>query len=354
MHLEKRDTSLDVIRIIAIFFVLFTHTSNRGSKIYTNLVPGGGYYTFCISLDTIRMICVPLFLMLSGTLLLGKKEPIRVILKKRVWRIFVAIIVFSLIQYLWTIKNSELIFDVNEFIRSVFNGSIRGSYWYLYLYLAYLFLLPILRNIAAFMDRKLFIYIILVSALVDVLGLIAYEFPDWKSPGMGYIIFCSTNRNGYAFLFPLLGYGAYQYIQEKKLGKREYIFWSLVFMLVVCGCSWLVYNEYMNKGSYSEAHIWRFTALLTIPVYLIVYDIIRRVQVPIILRKVLALVSNSCFGIYLCENLLEAHTIKIYNYVYSLCGKQLLSCGVYLLCTIVLGTVIFSIIRKVPVIAKYV
>lgn len=125
-------------------------------------------------------------------------------------------------------------------------------------------------------------------------------------------------------------------------------------MLVVCGCSWLVYNEYMNKGSYSEAHIWRFTALLTIPVYLIVYDIIRRVQVPIILRKVLALVSNSCFGIYLCENLLEAHTIKIYNYVYSLCGKQLLSCGVYLLCTIVLGTVIFSIIRKVPVIAKYV
>lgn len=42
MHLEERDTSLDVIRIIAIFFVLFTHTSNRGSKIYTNLVPGGG------------------------------------------------------------------------------------------------------------------------------------------------------------------------------------------------------------------------------------------------------------------------------------------------------------------------
>ena len=63
-------------------------------------------------------------------------------------------------------------------------------------------------------------------------------------------------------------------------------------------------------------------------------------------------VSLSC--IYLCENLLETYTIKIYNYVYSLCGKQLLSCGVYLFSTIALGTVIFSIIRKVPVIAKYV
>lgn len=54
MHLEKRDTSLDVIRIIAIFFVLFTHTSNRGSKIYTNLVPGGGvlHLLYIIRYDT--------------------------------------------------------------------------------------------------------------------------------------------------------------------------------------------------------------------------------------------------------------------------------------------------------------
>lgn len=71
MQLERasfqRDSSLDIIRITAIIFVLFTHTGSMGSKIYTSLEPYGLYYIFCLSLDVVRMICVPLFLMISGS-----------------------------------------------------------------------------------------------------------------------------------------------------------------------------------------------------------------------------------------------------------------------------------------------
>lgn len=282
MNLGKRDTSLDVIRIVAIFFVLFTHTGNIGSKIYINLEPGGGrtYYAICLSLDVVRMVCVPLFLMLSGTLLLGKKESAQTLLKKRVLRILMIIIVFSFIQYYWTIKNSSMEFNGWEFIKKAYTGNIRGSYWYLYLYLAYLCLLPVLRNVAALMGKRLFFYIIIISTLVDTLGLIAYQSPDLYSSFYGYV----SCVNGYAFLYPLLGFGSYNYLKHKEMGKKEYIFFIFVFLSTVCLCSWLVYNEYMVKGEYSEAHIWRFTALLSVSAYILIYDIVRRIEVPIVIK----------------------------------------------------------------------
>ena len=135
MYLNKRDSSLDVLRIVAIFFVLFTHTGSMGSKIYTGLEPGGVYYIFCIGLDTLRIICVPLFLMLSGTLLLGKTESIFFIIKKRISRIFIVLIVFSFIQYWWQIRTLESEISGSEFIYLFYTGNIRGTYWYLYCYL---------------------------------------------------------------------------------------------------------------------------------------------------------------------------------------------------------------------------
>lgn len=320
-----------------------------GSKIYTGLEPGGVYYIFCIGLDTLRIICVPLFLMLSGTLLLGKTESIFFIIKKRISRIFIVLIVFSFIQYWWQIRTLESEISGSEFIYLFYTGNIRGTYWYLYCYLAYLLLLPMLRNIASFMNRKIFIYIIIISTFSDVLGLIAYEFSDLYCSFYGYI----NIINGYAFLYPLLGYGAYKYLQEKQLSWKEYIVLIILFTITLCGCSWLVYHEYVTKGVYSEAHIWRFTALLVVPVYMIIYDKVRRKHISDHFAKLLATISNSCFGIYLCENFLEMYTLKIYNYVINICNIKLLACIIYIFCTILLGTAIFSIVKRIPLVAKF-
>lgn len=237
-----------------------------------------------------------------------------------------------------------------EFIKKAYTGNIRGSYWYLYLYLAYLCLLPVLRNVAALMGKRLFFYIIIISTLVDTLGLIAYQSPDLYSSFYGYV----SCVNGYAFLYPLLGFGSYNYLKHKEMGKKEYIFFIFVFLSTVCLCSWLVYNEYMVKGEYSEAHIWRFTALLSVSAYILIYDIVRRIEVPIVIKHMLAIVSNSCFGIYLCENLLEVYTIKIYYIFYNLCGMQLVSCCIYIIGTIIVGTAIFSVIKKIPIITNFI
>ena len=274
MQLERasfqRDSSLDIIRITAIIFVLFTHTGSMGSKIYTSLEPYGLYYIFCLSLDVVRMICVPLFLMISGSLLLNKEESIQFLFKKRIIKMILVLILFSFIQYLLTLKDSQQNFSFHNFIYLLYTGNIRGSYWYLYLYLAYLLLLPFIRNIALQMDTEKFFYLIILSTFIDTMGLIAYDSPELYSSFYGYI----SVINGYSILYPLLGYGAYNYLQKKSITLLEQIIWFLIFFATVCSCSWLVYNEYMTSGSYSEAYIWRFTALLTVPVYILLYDFI--------------------------------------------------------------------------------
>lgn len=258
------------------------------------------------------------------------------------------LILFSFIQYLLTLKDSQQNFSFHNFIYLLYTGNIRGSYWYLYLYLAYLLLLPFIRNIALQMDTEKFFYLIILSTFIDTMGLIAYDSPELYSSFYGYI----SVINGYSILYPLLGYGAYNYLQKKSITLLEQIIWFLIFFATVCSCSWLVYNEYMTSGSYSEAYIWRFTALLTVPVYILLYDFSRKIHISLKCKKIIKLISNSCFGIYLCENLLETYTVKIFYYCYSISDQRLFSCVIYILCTIISGTVIITLIKKIPIIGK--
>lgn len=337
----ERNISLDIIRIIALFLVLFTHTGRIGSKIYTDLEPRGIYYIFCLTLDTTRMLAVPLFLMISGILLLDKKESFKVIWKKRITRILIVILVFSLIQefFYGSVDLSKAFF--HEFLINVCAGSIRGSYWYLYLYLAYLLLLPILRNIADRMDEKFFLYIIFLSTIADLLAII----PNWTGKYISLYEYIAI-INGYAFLFPLLGYSSYQYLSKKKLKFIQYMVLILIFLSINLFLSYLMHNEHKATGIWTEGYIWRLTALLTVPVFMVTYDITRRFVIPQRVKCVIAIISESCFGIYLSENILEKYTIKIYEWCYELTGCTLWSCFIYLLTTMIIGTLFFHIIKK--------
>lgn len=94
-----RRVYLDIVRIVAIFLVLYTHISADGLRLYKvseNLsiqIP----YLF---IDCFRTINNPLLFMVSGVLLLGKEESIRVVWKRRVLRFAIVLVTFSYIHVL--------------------------------------------------------------------------------------------------------------------------------------------------------------------------------------------------------------------------------------------------------------
>ena len=73
---EKR-LDYELMRILAIFLVVFNHTENRGFFLYQ--VPGCSGINAILSLllATVCKIAVPLFLMISGGLLFLRQESLK-------------------------------------------------------------------------------------------------------------------------------------------------------------------------------------------------------------------------------------------------------------------------------------
>ena len=69
----SRKFYLDILKVMAIFLVLFTHTGLNGNKLYT-VTTKGMLQTVYTMLDCFRTINNPLLFMISGALLLRITE----------------------------------------------------------------------------------------------------------------------------------------------------------------------------------------------------------------------------------------------------------------------------------------
>ena len=78
---SKRKTYIDFLRIVAIYMVLFNHSGKNGMMLFT-ISRQSPFYPFYLFNSIFIKIAVPLFLMISGTLLLGKNESYGDIVKR--------------------------------------------------------------------------------------------------------------------------------------------------------------------------------------------------------------------------------------------------------------------------------
>ncbi len=165
---------IELLRIVAIFLVMFNHTWIYGFT-YFNSCVGTPSYWFYLFLSIMVKIDVPIFFMISGAVLLGKEETITELYRKRVLRIVLVLVLFSIVSYLYLYTTGELKeFSVIDFVTRLYAGDIVGSYWFLYRYLGFLILLPILRVMVKHIDNMHFLYIFIVYLTVQIITIVQY------------------------------------------------------------------------------------------------------------------------------------------------------------------------------------
>ena len=76
---------LELLRILAIIFVLFNHTRSLGYSLYANTENPFSYWG-SLSLSILCKAAVPIFFMVSGGVLLGRQETLKDLFRKRVLR----------------------------------------------------------------------------------------------------------------------------------------------------------------------------------------------------------------------------------------------------------------------------
>lgn len=169
-----RNYSYDIIRTIAIIFVVFIHSmaqideysGNDSLILIARSVYGSIIYTG-----------VPLFVMLSGALLISKEEPITTFYKKRFTRVLIPFLLWSLVVH--GIHCLQEGVSINEFVKSylylTLTEGVHGIYWYIYLILGLYLITPILRHLFADRNPTIAFY---TAILLYVISIFSFIVPD--------------------------------------------------------------------------------------------------------------------------------------------------------------------------------
>lgn len=145
----------DVIRSLAIYLVVLNHNFHFQTTTTT--------YTFIsVVFFTIIRTAIPLFVMLSGALLLGKKESLTSFFKKRIVRVGIPWIVWTLLFMLFNqYMHTQTINSFKEF-KAVFIQTFFTQLWFLPMIAGIYLLTPLWRSVVQNTTRQTLLYIILV------------------------------------------------------------------------------------------------------------------------------------------------------------------------------------------------
>lgn len=161
---KEKKLHIEFLRFFCIWLVMFTHTSTAGFSIYL-LRPESFFFPLYIAIPFWVKTAVPIFFMISGALLLKKEEPVSVIFKNRIWRFVQIIFIFSLINYLSFYHNLSLSLSghLSKFFTLMYSSNMATAYYFLYIYIGFLLMLPIWRILVRHMTNRLFLYLIALN-----------------------------------------------------------------------------------------------------------------------------------------------------------------------------------------------
>lgn len=158
---------IEYLRIIATVAVIVTHVS-AGFLYETNL-GRANWWIGLFSAGAMRF-SVPIFVMISGALLLPKRYTLKVHLEKRFQRILLPFLFWSMIYILIDLLlpilkgESIILADCFKYIASRVVFGVRGHLWYIYMILGlYLFIPYIQKWILHYEKSEMYLFLILWS-----------------------------------------------------------------------------------------------------------------------------------------------------------------------------------------------
>ncbi len=336
---------LEVIRLLAVCLVIFNHTD--GYFLYFSNTDNPVTYMVSLFFSVLCRINVPLFFMVSGALLLGKKESIKELYRKRIKRILQVLLLFSGLQYIVSVQGRIGAGEagIGDFLVRLYTGNIADSYWFLYAYLAVLAMLPLFRKMAGGMDAEDFRYLFFLKLLSDVVFRLTAVYTGCTA---GMEIPLVTDSIFYLFA---------GYYMEWKVPEERYDGKGIAERATAAGAGLilvsmaLVWLENRVLGAYSQSCLGIFSPILTIIAYYMVKSCCSRHVMSQKVQDAVICLGSAVFGIYLIEPLARKQLLPLYLY---LCDKTvgLAACFVYVAGTFMLSAIYVGIIKKIPWIGK--
>jgi len=158
MLMQKKEFSgrivyLDALRLLASFFVIVNHTYD-----YVRLSEASSTVRLAsFASMSLANAAVPIFLMISGCTLLTKQDTLKKTFS-RILRTGLALVLFSFVYEIYRFAAGQIeTISIKRFLLFIYEQHTTTAYWYLYMYLGLLLMLPFLQKLFAAMQRQDFL-----------------------------------------------------------------------------------------------------------------------------------------------------------------------------------------------------
>jgi surface polysaccharide O-acyltransferase-like enzyme len=340
----QRKLYLDILRIVAIFGVILIHVASLRYNEFSNLslaewLPHNVFHSL------VRW-CVPVFFMMSGALLLPKKESVKAFFTKRYLRLLIAFL-FWQVFYFWYVKNFPDLRTGAGWYQLLMG---EGAYhlWFMGAILQVYLLVPFLQRVVQKISRPVILYGILVW-LAAVAGVRLLQVFTTGAP-LSYHLSERYLLDYGGFL--LLGY----YIDQIQL-RKKYNWWlGLIIVAVSAFNIWLKWFWHGSVHSYADSNLSILIIVQAVAVFLWCKNHEEWWQKIFSKRKtarVLQSLVAGSFGIYLVH-LIGLYLFQKNHYLdggwpNGWLGVPLASILLFLICWLVV-----TIGRKIPILKRLV
>lgn len=326
----KRVYYFDFLRAFAILSVVLMHSVAPYIRDLDNY--SWAYVNF---IDSIVRYSVPLFIMISGALLLSKKDlKISMFIKKRFTRILLPTVVWSLL-YIYLYKNISFDFTI---VKVLLNGPVYYHMWFMYMLISLYIAYPLLWGYVQKVNKFNIIYILIAWFLMVSIEPALQRF-------YGINIGIRSEVLTYYMGYFLLGYFLTTYNFKFKYSKIFYGVTSLIIIALTAYGTALLSETKLNL--YFYGNVSPNVIILSMTVYLFFKEVDFQniyTKFPFLHTFILHL-SNTSLGIYLLHPIILNY-IRHNSHFMSYDHAHFLQILISWLGTISISFLIIYLIRK--------
>jgi len=296
--------------------------------------------------NALSRFAVPVFVMISGALLLNREYELGGFLKKRLTRVIWPFLFWSLVYvgYSWYDEELDFNADVWHNVLLVLHQLKYGAYyhlWYVYMLIGLYLIIPVISRFVRNAKEKEIQYFLVVWFIV-----IAFTQPYlsrfWPQVDVRYF-------TGYIGYLVLGYYLAYKELPQKGLSLPLGIFYIMCLTGITIGTYFISVNT-NSLSTLMYEPLGPFIILYASGIFLLARVTV--FHLPASLTRLRDIAGNYSLGIYLCHALFLT-LMGDWGISYKLCDPYI-SIPVTALACFVLSFVLIFILSKIPLIGKYI
>lgn len=291
-----RDESIDLIRVVATILVVCVHC-NGHYFLKPELGIQSTNWNIALSIASFSRICVPLFFMLTGNLLLKPDIVFVDFIRKRMLRLLPALLFWSGVYLLLRVSALGDRISLPSAVRLLYNGEVFYHLWFMYALIAVYAAIPFLSPLANNGRRQLLVAFFGIAFLLgSFLPFLDHHISAWT----GYRFSCGIPEG---MFWTYLGYVvAGALFRNLKCGKAGML--AAGFLLTTSTISTILLSLALSQQLGEPSESWMgYDRFLVVIAALSAFILLKSCPIPRFLTRKIEGFAGLSFGIYLAHPL---------------------------------------------------